>query len=120
MTKKKMRHKADIILILSLFIVSLLLVILMLASRAEGAGVEVTVDGVLVATYSLSAEGEWDIGDTNTIVIADGCVYMKEAVCPTGSCIRTGKIRYVGESIVCLPNKVTVTIVGEGGVDFVS
>ena len=120
MTKRKMRHKADLILILSLFIVSLLLVILTLTSRTKGERVEITVDGTLVATYSLSEDGEWNIGKTNTIVIEDGCVYMKDAVCPTGSCIRTGRIRYVGESIICLPNKVTVTIVGEGGVDFIS
>ena len=120
MTNSKMRHQADLILILSLFAVSLLLVLLTLASRTEGDRVEIKVDGALVATYSLSEEGEWNIGKNNTIVIEDGCVYMKDAVCPTGSCIRTGKIRYVGESIVCLPNKVTVTIVGEGRVDFIS
>ncbi len=120
MTKKILRHKADLILILSLLLASALLVTLTLATRTEGERVTVEVDGVLVATYSLSENGEWRIGTSNTIVIEDGCVYMKDAECPTGSCIRTGKIRYVGESIICLPNKVTVTIVGEGGVDFVS
>ena len=122
MTKKILRHKADIILVLSLLLVSALLVVLMLANRTEGSFVTVEVDGVLVATYSLSENGEWRIGETNTIVIEDGFVYMKEADCPTESCIRTGRIRYVGESIVCLPNKVTVAIIGEGegGVDFVS
>ena len=122
MTNKLLRHKADIILVLSLLLVSAALVILMLANRTEGARVTVEVDGVLVATYSLSENGEWRIGETNTIVIENGFVYMKEADCPTESCIRTGKIRYVGESIVCLPNKVTVAIIGEGegGVDFVS
>ena len=123
MTNKILRHKADIILILSLLLVSIVLVVLMFANRTEGARVTVEVDGVLVATYPLSEDGEWKVGEHNTIAIENGFVYMKDADCPTESCIRTGRIRYVGESIVCLPNKVTVAIVGdvdEGGVDFVS
>ncbi len=120
MTNLIKRHKADIIIVLSLFIFALILVLAVLGSRTEGDRVTVKIDGTVVATYSLSEAGEYDVGENNTIVIEDGCVYMKDAVCPTGSCIRTGKIRYVGESIVCLPNRVVITIEGDGGVDFVS
>lgn len=120
MTNLIKRHKADIIIVLSLFIFALILVLVTLGSRTEGDKVTVKIDGTVVATYSLAQEGEYRVGDNNVIVIEDGCVYMKDAVCPTGSCVRTGKIRYVGESIVCLPNRVVIAIEGEGGVDFVS
>ena len=48
---------------------------------------------------------------------------MEEADCPDGTCVRQGAIQTPGETIVCLPHRVTVTIVGNGegtgGVDAV-
>lgn len=60
-------------------------------------------------------EGKLDVDDTvdlvgNVIVIKDKEVYMKSANCKNGLCVRHKKISKAGESIVCLPNKVTVEI----------
>ena len=41
-----------------------------------------------------------------------GEVWLSEADCPNLLCVKTGKIRYAGQSIVCLPHKVAVRIVG--------
>ena len=38
---------------------------------------------------------------------------MEEADCPDRLCMRRGAIRYAGDSIICLPNKVVVEISGE-------
>ena len=35
---------------------------------------------------------------------------MKEADCPDKYCVKQGKIKNVGETIVCLPHKVVVEI----------
>jgi hypothetical protein len=48
--------------------------------------------------------------ETNVLVIQDGYAYMKEADCPDGLCIHQGRIHKAGQSIVCLPNRVVVTI----------
>lgn len=48
----------------------------------------------------------------NIIVIENGEVYMKDANCDEGLCLRQDKISRPGESIVCLPNKVKVSITG--------
>ena len=48
----------------------------------------------------------------NIIVIENGEVYMKDANCDKGLCLRQDKISRPGESIVCLPNKVKVSITG--------
>ena len=48
---------------------------------------------------------------------------MSYSSCPDHICENTGKVKFVGEQIVCLPNRVSVTISGEmgdDGVDFVS
>ena len=82
---------------------------------------------VMVLCLALTACGEQDItyvlnGGTNAIVIEGARVYMTHSDCPDHTCERTGKIKYVGQSIICLPNKLSVTIVGEAedAVDFVS
>ena len=53
----------------------------------------------------------------------DAVLRMEEADCPDGTCVRQGAIQSPGETIVCLPHRVTVTIVGNGegtgGVDAV-
>ncbi len=55
---------------------------------------------------------ELDIDGHNKVVIADGEVWMEEADCPDKLCISQGKISRSGQTIICLPNKVMVTIKG--------
>ena len=117
------KHRADIIVIASLLLLSLLALLFITLTRKEGAAVEITVDGDVVATYSLFKNGEYELnGGTNTLVIENGVAYMDYSSCPDHVCERKGKIRYAGQTIVCLPNKLTVTIIGETdeSVDFMS
>ena len=55
----------------------------------------------------------------NVLIIKDGYADMTDASCPDGLCVRQHKINESGESLVCLPNKVTVTVVGDDGVDII-
>lgn len=117
------KRRIDIVVIASLLLLSLLALLFITLTRKEGAAVEITVDGDVVATYSLFKNGEYELnGGTNTLVIENGVAYMDYSSCPDHVCERKGKIRYAGQTIVCLPNKLTVTIVGETdeSVDFVS
>ena len=90
--------------------------------REEGAYAVVKIDGREVGRYSLSSDGEYSLnGGTNILVIEGGECYLSYGDCPDGICVRTGRIRYRGQSIVCLPNRVTVSVIAEdGGVDLVS
>jgi hypothetical protein len=48
---------------------------------------------------------------------------MTDSDCPDHTCENTGKVKYVGETIVCLPNKVHITVIGpkdDTSVDFMS
>ena len=120
-TKKK--YRLDIIVIVAMLLVSVVLLLVMTLSWKEGATVVVEIDGTTVATYSLYQNGEYPLnGGTNVLVIENGQAYLNYSNCPDHTCEKTGKIQYVGQSIICLPNKVAITIKGEadGGVDFVS
>ena len=118
------KHRIDIIIIASLLLLSVLVLLISQLTRSEGASVTVTVDGVTVGEYPLSRNAEYTInGGTNILTVKDGVAFMSYSSCPDHVCENTGKAKYVGEQIVCLPNKVTVTISGEitdDAVDFVS
>lgn len=70
----------------------------------------VTVDGEERYRCSLFIEKEIAINDTNTLVIKDGAVDMIFADCPDQICVKHTSISKVGETIICLPNQVVVTI----------
>ena len=118
------KHRIDIIIIASLLLLSVLVLLIAQLTRSEGASAVVTVDGVTVGEYPLSRDGEYTINNgTNILTVKGGVAYMSYSSCPDHLCENTGKAKYVGEQIVCLPNKVTVTISGEitdDAVDFVS
>ncbi|KUO77295.1 MAG: hypothetical protein APF77_19330 [Clostridia bacterium BRH_c25] len=56
------------------------------------------------------------------IVVDESGAYVKDVICPDKVCQKTGLVSRVGQSIVCLPNKVVVYIDGkaESEVDGVS
>lgn len=115
--KKKSRN--DIILIASLCLTAILAGFFLYFkdyfrdSKSE-LRLEIIVDGEVVDTYEIDS-GKDDITITldtgNTVVISDGEVYMKEADCPDGLCIRQGSISRAGESVICLPHKLVLRIV---------
>ena len=108
--------KKDLILLILLFAV---LIIIFLGFRARhqtpGGTVEIRVDGELYGTYSLIDEQKIPIrsGDkiTNYLEIKDGYANMTEADCPDKLCVHQSRIHAKGETIVCLPNKVVVSII---------
>lgn len=51
-----------------------------------------------------------DNGGCNMLVIENGTARMEEASCPDKICVNQGAIYKKGETIVCLPNQVTVEV----------
>ncbi len=122
-TEKKRSPRADVIVISVLLLAAIIAVGATLLLRKEGAYARVEIDGETVASYPLSVNGEYPLrGGTNILIIENGEAYLSYADCPDKTCVSTGRIKYRGQSIICLPNKVAVVIDGEtdGGVDFVS
>ena len=75
--------------------------------------VEVTVDGKLFGSYSLQTDQRIEIPSENgfnLLVIEGGRAHVEEASCPDGICAAHRPIKRDGESIICLPNKVVVTV----------
>lgn len=85
-----------------------------LKPEEDAAVVEITVNGEAFAEYPLEKEQAQvvEIGSTNKLVIQGGRAEMTWADCPDQICVRHTAISRAGESIICLPNKVVVSIVG--------
>lgn len=79
-------------------------------SKQESGTVVVEVDGEIFGEYSLYENHEVFINDTNILIIENGEANMYEANCPDQICVKHKAISKNGETIVCLPNKVVVTI----------
>ena len=113
--------KNDVILIALLLVAALITAggmrIWQMNNTKDTANVVVTIDGEVYGTYPLSEDRteriELPDGSYNILVISDGYADVTEASCPDQICVKHNHIRYSKESIVCLPNKVVVTV--EGG-----
>jgi len=116
------KNKNDILLIAVILVAAAALLIWRAANREVGSSVEIRVDGVLLATLPLDKDDSMVIGDgdhTNTLVIQGGVASISSASCPDHVCMKRGTIRYDGESIVCLPNRLVVTVINgeDSGID---
>ena len=113
--KKAAPKRGDLYLMVGCLLAALVCCCLWFLLRQDGGTVIVEQNGRETARYALSEdrtvriEGE---GGYNLLVIEGGEVYLSEADCPTQLCMKTGKIRYAGQSIVCLPHKLAVRITG--------
>lgn len=134
-----MIKKADIIL--GFFLILLCLGSFLLVGTAGGGGqtVTVTVDGKLYGTYDLDQDqsieieqsgqspqpgadsaghaGNTDHADSaghagNVIEIRNGTVRMASATCANQVCVEQGSISRTNQTIVCLPNRVLITLSG--------
>ena len=127
MEKRKLIGRRDLVLLAVFLVIGLILLAWWQFRPAAAGGVaEVAVDGEVVAELPLAGGAEMVIegygGGENTLVIRDGEADITSASCPDGVCVRHRAVSRDGESIICLPNRVVVTIRGgeEGNVDGVA
>lgn len=109
------KHKKELILILVILAAAAVgFFINYQNSRQPAVLVEVSVDGAAIASYDLNENLDTIIegyqGSTNRLIIQDGAAWISEATCPDKVCIHQGRITMNGELLVCLPNRVIVTI----------
>lgn len=84
--------------------------------RAPAVTAQVSVDGKVVEILDLSRDQEITItssnGGTNHLMVEDGEIWCSEASCPDKVCVHQGRKHLNSDTIVCLPNRMIVTITG--------
>lgn len=114
-----MKRGDVVILILALLLCAAPLLMLLPASSAQARAV-VRQNGAVLCTLPLEADTEKEIfapngSGFNIIRVQDGAVSMADADCPDRTCVRMGAISRTGETLVCLPHRLTITLEGAAG-----
>ena len=107
------KQKNDLLFLGAILLLVAIGILALLLFRTEGSTVVVTVDGELWGEYSLEKDRSVEIrtpNGYNLLIISNGYAYVQTASCPDGICSSHRPIRYTGESIICLPNKVVVEV----------
>jgi hypothetical protein len=117
MKKTNKKLIADIILIVSVLLISALCCLFVVLNQSEGTEVVVTIGNDEYGRYPLNIDKKITISvdnetvsQYNILVIENGEADVIEASCPDGVCEDHIPISKSGETIVCLPNKVVVRI----------
>lgn len=111
--KQSLFQKGDCILLILLFCLSGILFLFILRPQHTGSTVTVTVDGTVYGSWSLSDDQEIEITSdygTNRLRINNGTAAVIHADCPDLICVNHIPVSYAGERIVCLPNRMIVSI----------
>lgn len=105
----------DVFKIGDVFVVVVILILIALTiafSLRQGADTaEIYVDGKLAYTVDLTKDDVFDILDGRmTIKVENGCISVEKSDCREQLCTHAQSIGKHGGTIVCLPNKVVVTV----------
>ena len=111
-------HRNDILLAAVLLLLGGALALFLRLTRQAGGTVSVQMAGKVVMELPLDEDRSLVLGEgehTNTLIIKDGKARVAEATCPDGLCVGQGTVQYAGESIVCLPHRLVITVQGGAG-----
>ena len=101
----------EILIIGIIIICSLISILLININKVKGKMVVVKINGEEEYRYKISDNGEYELNNgTNILCIKDEKVYMLYANCNDHLCVKQGEIDQIGESIVCLPNRISIVI----------
>lgn len=112
------KHKNDILLVLAVLILGGAFMVYTQFFRPQGGEVVVSEDGYELYRLPLKEEARVHIGDDekfNILVVSGGEAYIEDASCPDHICVKSGGVSFEGQTIVCLPNKVVISIEGGQG-----
>ena len=113
-------NKSDIKLLVILSIVIISIFIIINITKKEGTIAEVYYEDKLVLTIDLNIDKEYmvdgQLGDV-LLEVKNKQIRVKEENSPKHICSKEGFIGDSSRTLICLPNKIIVKIVGESSID---
>ena len=86
-------------------------------SGAKGAErVNIYRDGKLISSLGVDKDTEYKV-DKLTVKIENGAAFISESDCKCKTCIGFGRLSKAGQTAVCLPNKITIELIGKSEID---
>lgn len=108
------KYIIDFIILISILLISFFIWLLLLRySNSNANVVKIIVNGTLWGQYSLDTNQEIEVNTEyghNTIIINDHSVFVSSASCIDKTCIKEGRINNSIQSIICIPNRLSIEI----------
>lgn len=109
----------DVFLMAAILLAAFLLFVLPFFAKASSKAEIYITETQKTLTVSLNKNDDYVIksnGVTLTVCVLDGKIYVSQSSCRDSICRNTPPISKVGQSIVCAPAGVIISIVGEEAV----
>lgn len=113
-------NKNDIKLIFIILTIVGLLLLFINITKKEGSIAEVYYKDKLVLTVDLKKDEEYTvIGDLGDVVleVKNQMIRVKSENSPKNICSKEGYIKDSSRTLICLPNKIIIKIIGENDID---
>lgn len=94
-------------------------VFIMTLRKNDGSVVEVRSGGEIEYVLSLNDDAEVSVSGC-TVKVSGGKVSVVSANCPDKVCEKTGEISKSGQSIICVPNRVEISVLGDAMYDAIA
>lgn len=107
--------KNDMILIAILLVLAGILYLFFFGGAEAGGNIRISVDGKIEKELPLDENTTYRVEGVqgyNIVEIKDGYAHMQDGDCPDKLCVEHKRIHLTGETIVCLPHKLVVEIIG--------
>lgn len=118
-----MKTKYWIGLLGAVLVLCLGLSVMLLKPGEEASLAEITSEGRIIKTVDLGTDQSFAVdtkdGGHNVVTVQGGKIGVTEANCPDHYCMDRGMISS-GTQIVCLPNRLVITLVGQTEIDAVA
>lgn len=110
--KSKYTKKGDWLLLGSIILIAAVLFLFLRLASYKAGYVHISYDGADIAVLSLTEDTVYEVesAGSNTVVISAGKVFVESADCPDQICVKHIPVSMSGETIICLPHKLAITI----------
>ena len=106
--------KKDIIFLAAIIaLITGAIITFQIINHKKGHEVVIEEGGEIIGIYPLSEDRKIEVTGPlgiSTVIIEDGVVYMADSPCPNKICIHMGKKGKNDDTIICIPNRVYITV----------
>lgn len=113
-------NKNDKILLLLVFIISSIMIIISIVSKQEGGQALIYHNHQIIQTIDLNIDNTYQVkGDLGTVKVEvkDRKIRVIEENSPYHLCSKQGYISSSNETIICMPNRIMIEIIGHSSID---
>ncbi len=118
------KYIGDLVIITAILALCIVLGVAIYSTSTNTNSVNITLDGNVCKTLPLTKDAEFSPDGGSTVVtICDGRAYISKSDCHDGLCMDMKPVTKDGGSVICLPNRVTITRADQntsGGTDYVA